>query len=389
LVIAFDIRPVVKKQKTGIGFATYWTIKSIQSLYDQNKYILNFFTLGDKLEEIKRVQDIKNDRTIINGCFYFRDILFRILGILFPISYNVFFREYSDLTHFFDFVVPFGVRGKKILTVYDMSFLVYPKEARLKTRLLLKINLKLSCKRADRIITISEFSKREIIRYLNISPDKIDVVPCGVNTKKFQPIKNRNIIEDSKKKYSIKNEYVLYLGTLEPRKNLIRLIKAYNKLKIDKNIPNLILAGRKGWLYEEIFECIHRLRLEGSVLYIGYVADEDTVPLICGATAFLFPSLYEGFGMPPLEAMACGTPVLTSNVSSLPEVVGDAALLVDPLNVDDIYKKMRMLIFDTNLRKKLIRKGMERISTFSWDNAAIRLMEIYQQVVLHENAANR
>jgi glycosyltransferase involved in cell wall biosynthesis len=221
-----------------------------------------------------------------------------------------------------------------------------------------------------------------MIRYLNIHHDKIDIVPCGVDGKKFKPEKNRSIIENSKKKYSIKGEYFLYLGTLEPRKNLVRLIEAYSKLKANNNnIPNLILAGRKGWLYEEIFKCIHRLELEKSVVYIGYVAEEDSVPIICGATAFLFPSLYEGFGLPPLEAMACGTPVLTSNVSSLPEVVGDAALLVDPLNVNDICQKLEALISDDNLRQKLIERGMARASLFSWDNAAIKLMEIYKQII--------
>jgi glycosyltransferase involved in cell wall biosynthesis len=385
MTIAFDIRPIVKKQKTGIGFAAYWTIRSIQSLYDENNFVLNFFAFGNKIKIKKRIESVKSNKTILNGCFYFPDTLFRALSIIFPVPYSKFFRKYSDLTHFFDFVVPFGVRGKKILTVHDMSFFAYPKETRLRTKLLLKIYIKMSCKRADKIVTVSEFSKKEIIKYLNISPDKIHVVPNGVNTEKYFPIKNNDSIKSVKEKYSINNKYFLYLGTLEPRKNIVRLLEAYKKLKTSEDIPDLILAGKKGWLYRDIFECIHRLKLEKSVIYIGYLSDDDIVPIICGAIAFLFPSLYEGFGMPPLEAMACGTPVLTSNVSSLPEIVGDAALLVDPQNVDDIYEKLKMLVSNDDLRNKLIRRGLERASIFSWDNAAAKMMELYEKVVLDVN----
>jgi glycosyltransferase involved in cell wall biosynthesis len=377
--IAFDVRPIIKKQKTGIGYYAYEIIKSMQKLFSENKYILNYFIIDGKEEEIEKLQDLRTNKTIINSCFYIRDFLFRALSAFIPIPYSLFFRTNVELTHFFDYIIPFGVYGKKIVTIYDMAFQVYPKTLPLKTRALLKVNLKLSCKRADKIITISEFSKREIMKYINVPSEKINVVPSGVNFQKYYPSSDENIMK-IKDKYSLETEYFLYLGTLEPRKNLVRLIKAYNKLRSEKNMPNLILAGRKGWFYEEIFECIHKLGLEKSVVYIGYVPDEDAAPLICGATIFLFPSLYEGFGMPPLEAMACGTPVITSNVSSLPEVVGDAALLVDPLNIDDIYEKMKMLVSNNSLRKELIKKGKARASFFSWDNAAIKLMEIYKQL---------
>jgi glycosyltransferase involved in cell wall biosynthesis len=379
--IAFDVRPVVKKQKTGIGYYAHEIIKSTQKLYAENKYVLNFFSADCKKEEIGRLQDIKTDQTTISGCFYFPDILFRILSSFIPIPYSFFFKDDVNLTHFFDYIIPFSVKGKKILTVYDMCFMAYPETLPLKTRLLLAINLKLSCKRADKIITISKFSKKEIMKYLNISSEKIDVVPCGVNLEKYYTLDNKDIIEQIKEKHSLKDEYFLYLGTLEPRKNLVRLIEAYYKLKNEADVPDLVLAGRKGWSYEEIFECIHKLKLEQSVFYIGYISDEDTTPLICGATVFLFPSLYEGFGLPPLEAMACGTPVITSNVSSLPEVVGDAALLVDPFDVDDIYKKMKILVSNNDLREELIKKGKSRVSLFSWNNAAIKLMEIYKQII--------
>lgn len=378
--IAFDVRPIIKKQKTGIGYYAYEIIKSVQRLFSENKYVLNFFTINGKDEEVERLQDIRTNKTIISGCFYVRDFLFRTLGAFIPIPYRFFFKANVDITHFFDYVIPFGVHGKKIVTVYDMTFRAYPKTLPLKTKLLLATNLRVSCKRANKIITVSEFSKREIMKYLNISAERINVVPSGINLQKYYPLDNESI-KKVKDKYSLENSYFLYLGTLEPRKNLVRLIKAYYKLKNEKNMPDLILAGQKGWFYEEIFECIHKLKLEKSVVYIGYVSDEDTAPLICGATAFIFPSLYEGFGIPPLEAMACGTPVITSNVSSLPEVVGDGALLVDPYDVDDIYQKMKTLISNNNLREELVKKGIERASFFSWDNAATKLMEIYNQVL--------
>jgi glycosyltransferase involved in cell wall biosynthesis len=247
---------------------------------------------------------------------------------------------------------------------------------------MLNIALRKSCKRADKIITISEFSKSEIIRYLGIAEDKIVVMPCGVDFSKYHPNYTKAEVKVITDKYHLEDDYLLYLGTLEPRKNIIRLIGAYAQLKNNtQDIPKLVLAGRKGWMYDSIFEIVKELQLEEDVIFTGYIEASETPILMKGAKAFLFPSIYEGFGMPPLEAMACGTPVLVSNVASLPEVVGDAGVLVDPLSTQSIRDGLELLLKNEDLRNDLSRRGIERAQTFSWDKSVNIIEKVIKELV--------
>ena len=175
------------------------------------------------------------------------------------------------------------------------------------------------------------------------------------------------------------NDYLLYVGTLQPRKNLVRAIEAFGLLKRDSTLK-FVIAGKKGWLYDEIFEKVKELNLENEVIFTGYVPDEDLPELYKNAKAFIFVSLYEGFGLPVLEAMSYGIPVLTSNTSSLPEVAGDAALLVDPENTEEIAKGMERLLTDEKLRQQLISKGKEQIKKFSWEKAAKETLQVLEEV---------
>lgn len=246
---------------------------------------------------------------------------------------------------------------------------------------MLETGLKKSMKRADIIVTDSEFSKREIVKYFPEYTKKIRVVPCGVDCERFRPCENPETIEKVKKSLEIEGDYFLYVGTIEPRKNLVRLIRAYNVFtRHVKNPPKLVLAGAKGWLYDDIFALVKKLKLEKQVIFTKYVPSEDMTPLICGATAFVFPSLYEGFGMPPLEAMACGIPVLTSGEASLPEVTGDCAVICDAYSVRDIAKGLYRLYKSPDLRKDLSRRGLERAKTFTWEKSAEKLYEIYKEL---------
>jgi glycosyltransferase involved in cell wall biosynthesis len=285
------------------------------------------------------------------------------------------------VTHFLSYLIPPGVKGKKIVTIYDMTYKAYP-ETMTSFKLALDLNLKNSCNRADKIITIASFSKEEIVKYLSINPEKIAVTPLGVDINRFHPIKDRSLLLNIKKKLNISEDYFLYLGTLEPRKNIKRMIEAYAILKRKYNdIPQLVLAGRLGWGYDSIFESIAKNKLENVIKYINYISDEDKILLLNGAFLFIYPSLYEGFGLPPLEAMACGIPVLTSNTSSLPEVVGNAALAVDPLDIDAILNGMECLINNHNLRKDLSERAMVQAKKFSWDSTASMTMDVYQDVL--------
>jgi glycosyltransferase involved in cell wall biosynthesis len=380
--IAFDAQPLVQDNKTGVSIYEEMIIKKIQELFLDNTYTFNFFACPDENKKYDRLVSFKQKGGKINGYTKFNAYIYDVIGNIFNIPYSFFFKDRVQLTHFFGFFVPPGISGKKVVTIYDMVYKVYPETMKYAIKLLFKLNLNKSCQRADKIITISEFSKNEIIRYLNVNPDKISVVPCGVDLEYFRPINDVSLIEEIKKKYKIPSEYFLYLGTLEPRKNIERLIDAYNQLKIRySNIPKLVLAGQTGWLYKTIFEKVMNLQLENDVLFLGYVFREDLVPLLCGAFAFVFPSLYEGFGMPPLESMACGVPVLTSNVSSLPEVVGDAAIMVDPLSIDEISDGLEQLLTKEELRKELSIRGLERAKLFTWEKAACLTMHIYKSLL--------
>ncbi|MCD7992618.1 MAG: glycosyltransferase family 4 protein [Clostridia bacterium] len=207
----------------------------------------------------------------------------------------------------------------------------------------------------------------------------------GVDQSKFCSHQSRKRIGAVRDKYHIKERYYLYLGTIEPRKNIKRLLEAYGRLH-DKmsDVPQLVLAGGRGWLCDDIYETAEVLDLGDDILFTGYVEEGEAPVLLAGAVAFLFPSLYEGFGIPPLEAMACGTPVLSADKASLPEVLGDAALLVDPESVDEICLGMERLAEDEALRSELSRKGSERVKLYTWERSARILKEIYEELVTLE-----
>ena len=296
--------------------------------------------------------------------------------------YSWFFGKGSDITHFFNYIVPPFVHGKKVVTIHDMVYKAFPETMNSKTRILLNLAMNKSMKHADVVVTDSEFSRSEIIKYFPQYRDKVEVVPCGVDCDMFKPIQDRSIIEKVKANHNIKGKYFLYLGTLEPRKNLTRLVKAYEILSRRKeDCPLLVLAGGKGWLYDEIFEEVNKSGLGDKVIFTQYIPGEEICPLMNGAEAFVFPSLYEGFGMPPLEAMACGTPVIVSGSASLPEVVGDCGLIVDAYSEESIADAMGKIADNEELRKQLSEKGISRAREFSWKKSAEKLYTIYERLV--------
>ncbi|MDR0604342.1 MAG: glycosyltransferase family 4 protein [Bacteroidales bacterium] len=384
--IAFDVQPLVKVEKTGVAFSEFWTIKTLQKLYKNNDYFFNFFSMANHYKKEKQLISLfKIDNSKIDVCTYFHDFLYNSIGNILGIPYPFFFKNDVEITHFFNYFVPPGVKGKKIVTVHDMTFKAYPETMHIRNRFFLNHNLRISCERADKILTFSEFSKDEIIRYMHIDFDKIKVIPHGVDTDYFHPISNILEINAIKKKYKIEGEYFFYLGTMEPRKNLNRLIQAYKTLRLKySELPKLIIAGRTGWLYKSIFNTVNELNLRDDIIFPGYIQSNDLIPLLCGAFCFVFPSLYEGFGLPLLEAMACGVPVVTSNVSSIPEVVGNAAITVNPLDIQEIANGIELLFLNKNVRTKFILRGHERVKRFTWQRTASMLMELYNNLLAEE-----
>lgn len=378
--VAFEAQLFLKGNKTGIGWCADNLIKEIAKDQDY-RCECDYFTVRQPKERIARVEYYEAFGVRMNPCKWFHNMLYKLVWPAFPIPYSLFFGKDRDITQFFNFVVPPGVKGKVVTIVHDMAYKAYPETVNEKTRRWLELTLEGSCKRADAIMTVSEFSKQEIMKYLGVKAEKITVMPNGVDLERYHGSYPKEAIGRLKDKYHIQGEYFLYLGTLEPRKNIERLIEAYHLLLQEKgedSIPRLVLAGGKGWLYDSIFELVGRLGIGHMVLFTGYVEGADVPVLMQGARAFLFPSLYEGFGMPPLEAMACRTPVITSATSSLPEVVGDAGMLVDPFDVAAIKEAMGRLSEDEGLARRLGDMGFERAQDYTWRHSAEILKQVYQ-----------
>ncbi len=379
--ITFDAIPLAADKMTGIGWCEVGQTSALAALHPENSYEYSFFT-DRRGEAAGRVRKFAGDSIGLNTS-RFPKKLYRGMSAMLPVPYSGFFGGDSDITHFFNYIVPPGVKGKTVVTVHDMVYKAFPETVRGRTRLMLELGLKRSMERADIIVTDSEFSRSEIIKYFPEHESKLRVVPCGVDPERFHPCTEPERIPEVRKSLGIGEKYFLYLGTIEPRKNLERLITAYYAFvkKVGEDAPELVLAGGKGWLNDGIYRRAQRLGIEDKVIFTEYVPSEDMNPLMCGAMAFVFPSLYEGFGMPPLEAMACGVPVLTSGEASLPEVTGDCAVICDAYSARSIAAGMYRLYSDEGLRRELSAKGAERAKGFTWERSAELLYDIYKELV--------
>ncbi|MDR2792182.1 MAG: glycosyltransferase family 4 protein [Treponema sp.] len=380
--IAFEADSLIIQHKTGVSYSEEAIIKELLLNYKEYIYFFNIFARSKE----KQVNFFLSTNCRMNCCRWVSYDWYRLLSSFIGLPYSLFFGKKADVYHFFNCYVPPFVAGKRVVTVHDMAFKSCPETVRLKTKILRTLNFKRSLKRADVIVTVSEFTKQELLNYYpEFTKKRIEVVPNGVSSNFFYKAPEI-VIKNVKMRYKIEDEYFLYIGTLEPRKNLERLITAFAHFMHNRKVsPQLVIAGRKGWHYESIFERGNQLSCDEKIIFTGYVEKEDIPALLSGAIAFCFPSLYEGFGMPILEAMACGTPVITSDRSSLREIAGSAALLVNPLNVESIEAGIHKLYDDKNFREELASRGKLRILDYSWKHAGDKLIAIYKDLYNEEN----
>lgn len=283
-------------------------------------------------------------------------------------------------THYIPRFCPKGV--KRICIIFDLSFRHFPEMFTKKDLWQLKNWTKFSAENVDHILTISNFSKKDIMEQYGVEKEKITVAYPGYDKEKFKVQAELIKAKKTKQKYKTGDHYIIYIGTIQPRKNLVRLIEAVAriddiKLVIVGKTKGEGREGREGWMYEDILQIPKKLAIEGRVKFCGFVPTEDLPYLIAGAKAFCLPSLWEGFGIPVVEAMAVGCPVIVSNVSSLPEVVGKAGILVDPYSVDQIEQAIRTIISDKKLQQKYSKAGIEQAKKFSWDKMAKALLKLY------------
>ena len=376
MIIGIDIRMLARGTRSGIEEYTINLLSNIISLdnnieyklfyngYEKTKLEYNFLKLPNV-----QLKEFKIPNRLLDASFQFLNYP-KIDKMLEKV--DVFFSP-----HIFSSAV--SKKCKTITTFHDLSFKSYPEfYSTGKNYWHFSINPKKQAQKADKIIAVSQSTKDDLVKIYGIEPEKIKVIYSGIGPESGILNFESGILK-VRKKYNLPDHYILYLGTLEPRKNIIGLIKAFEILNSRFKIPDskfqLVIAGSKGWLYEDIFKAVKNSPVKDDIIFTGFIDDKDKPVLYSLADLFVYPSFYEGFGFPPLEAMAAGTPVITSNFSSLPEAVGDAAIMINPYNLDELAKAMEIVLSDEKLRNILIERGYERVKNFSWEKCAKETLE--------------
>lgn len=283
-------------------------------------------------------------------------------------------RRQPDLIHGMAFALPLLTRCPAVVTIYDLSFLHYPEQFPALQQRYLAAQSRWACRRARRVITISEATRQDVHTFFGVPLAQIDVVYPGVDSA-YAP-QEETAVTQFKKGRGIDGRFILHVGTLQPRKNIPTLLQAFAQLE-DRTMK-LVLIGGKGWLFDEIFAQIQQLGVEERVLFPGYVPDAELPLWYASADLFVFPSVYEGFGMPVVEAMACGTPVVASNSSSIPEAVGKAGLLFEPHNPSELAERIVSVLQNSQLSAKMRQLGLEQARRFSWARAGRETAVVYQ-----------
>jgi glycosyltransferase involved in cell wall biosynthesis len=354
---------------TGIGRYTYEVSKELERISNLNiDYFYGYYSKS--LIDAISHRNIKAIKSIINRF----PLLKRGARSVIEMSAELFAKRYSIYWQP-NFIPSRRVKADRVITsVHDFSFIKY-REYHPKERIeYFDNNFFQNIYKSDRIITGSNYTKGEILERLNFKEDDIRVIYHGINHSRFR------IYEDLKLDLELPEKFILSVGTVEPRKNIVRLLRAYELLDRDiKEECSLLLVGFKGWENREIMDIVERN--QKYIRYLGFLSDIDLAKVYNLATCFIYPSIYEGFGIPPLEAMACGTPVISSDSSSLPEVGGDAVLYCNPMEIEDIKLKIERLLGDIELQKRLISRGLERVKLFSWESSAREHLKLFREVI--------
>jgi len=388
--IGIDIRTLMDAQYSGVSEYTLNLIKEILKLDSfqhgpvqvKNSYRLFYNSFHDVSQRLPKFNynnvelvGKKYPNKILNYLL-FKYLTYpkidRLLGV------DLFFMPHINF-------IALSSRCTSILTIHDLSFLRYPEFfSRRKNFWHRMINVRKLAKSFDQIIAVSENTKNDIIELCNINPERVKVIYSGIGEQNKAVSQNDKKLSDVKRKYNLPDKFILYLSTLEPRKNVEGIIRAFDRLKTkNKELTEvkLVIAGGRGWKLKNIFKAWQEAKYKDDIKFLGYVDASDKTYLYNLAILFVYPSFYEGFGFPPLEAMACGTPVITSFTSSLPEVVGKAAIMIDPYNIDDIAGAIEQVLTDRDLCNDLIKKGLERARQFSWQKSAKEYLEVFRGLV--------
>lgn len=376
--IGIDYTAAVQ-QRAGIGRYTRELVRTLAALDDANEYVLFQASRGARGPATAWPRNFRVRSVPLTD--HWLAILWQRLRLPIPVEVRT---GLVDVFHSPDFVLPPVWRARTVLTVHDLSFLTTPESSVPALRDYLTRAVPRAVARADHILADSQSTKDDLATYLGVDGERISVVYPGVDPR-FRPL-DEPAIADVCARYDLSWPFILSVGTLQPRKNYPTLIEAFARLCKGDELPmplaslRLVIAGGKGWLYQEIFDTVERLGLGERVRFLGFVPDDDLPALYNAAEVLAMPSLYEGFGLPVLEALACGTPVVTSNVSSLPEVAGDAALLVSPDDVAGLSRALQRALTNQELRTTLRERGLAQAREFTWQRAAETVLGIYQRL---------
>lgn len=373
MIIGVDGNEANVRKKVGVSNYTLHLLNYFQSKGNQN---LEFkvFLRDNPLDDLATANEYFTYE-IVKGPFLWSQF-FLPLKLFSNRGINVFFSP----AHY----VPRFSPVPTVVTIHDLSYFYYPNDFLKRDLEKLTKWTEYSVKKAKKVIAVSIATKKDIIKFYNIPEDKIEVIYNGYEkitqdrtSEVEEPPAGAGKTSEVKWKKQIRNkQYILYVGTLQPRKNISVLIKAYELFIKENPEYKLVIAGKKGWLFEKIFALVKEKSLEKNVLFLDYVSDEELIYLYKNAFCFVLPSLYEGFGIPILEAMSYNCPVITSYVSSLPEIGGDACLYFDPNNKNELFEKLKLLNENQDLKKELLKKGRERVKLFSWNKCAEQTLEI-------------
>ena len=370
MLIGIDASRATTAHRTGTETYSLHLIRALISLGSGHRFRL--YTNG--------ATDVPGTSEVPGTWFEIRTIPFPRLWTHLRLSAEMLHRP-PDVLFVPAHVLPLIHPRRSVATVHDVGYLFYPEAHPPADRRYLDWSTGWNARRSAAVLADSAATKADLVRAYGVDAAKVHVVYLG-RDEALAPVRDPAELARVRARYGIGERYLLYVGTLQPRKNLARLVDAFTRLAGDPALTGvqLVLAGKPGWLADDLAPRVARLGLAGRVLFPGYIADADLPALLSGALAFAFPSLYEGFGIPVLEAQSCGVPVMTSNNSSLPEVAGDAALLVDPHDVDAIAEAMRRLVTDDALRAELVRRGFENVKRFSWEKCARETLAVLEGV---------
>lgn len=379
MIIAIDIRTLLDAQYSGVPEYAFQLVKAIlkQDKINQYKLFYNSFKIPNK-----RLFELEQENAELIGWHWPNKIL--NFGLLKPFNFPHIDQKLKADLFFAPHLNFFGLSNKtcSIITVHDLSFLRYKEFFSYRRNLWHRlINVKKLLKKFDQIVAVSENTKQDIIELCEVDEKKIKVIYSGIDplfqTSNFK-FQTSNLITN---KYKLPEKFILYLGTLEPRKNICGLIEAYNLMRQknpDLKDYKLVLAGAWGWKSEGIKKSLEKSPYKNDILVLGYVEHKDKNEIYRLASVFVYPSFYEGFGLPILEAMACGAPVITSFNSSLSEVTGDAALLIDPFNSEMMALALEQTLINKSLHQELIKKGFAQVKNFSWEKTAGEYLKLFK-----------